>query len=117
MRRLANRWIVLVALLLGLVSTGGASACEKCVIFLDDEWCRPVSVGESGKTTCSDGLGEEQSCCCSLSGNNCTLDGGGGGGTGGGSGGGGSSNPCETTGYCPAQCFSCGGSGGGGIFF
>lgn len=46
---------------------------------------------------------------CWTNGQACTNGGGGGGG--GGTGGGGS-NTCTTTGFCPAQCFSCSGGGG-----
>ena len=46
---------------------------------------------------------------CWTNGQACTNGGDGGGGTGSSSGGG--SDPCATSGFCPAQCFSCGGSG------
>jgi hypothetical protein len=83
-------------------------ACELCHVFFDDESCKTATPGESGFTKCT--VPEEASCCCTLSGNACTGGSGGGGGGGGGTGGGGG-NPCQTTGFCPAQCFSCGGGG------
>lgn len=98
---------VFVALLAFLVPQS-AGACEKCFTFLDDESCKDVVEGESGFTTCT--MPEEASCCCKVSGDICTGGSGGSGGTGGTGGGG--TNQCETSGFCPSECFSCTGGGG-----
>lgn len=98
--------IALVTFLLPLA----ASACQECFAHFDDEWCQPVRQGDTGYTICFSP--EEASCCCSVAGNFCadiTVNGGGNG-----SGGSGGSNVCETTGFCPAECFSCAGGSGGG---
>jgi hypothetical protein len=47
---------------------------------------------------------------CWVDGGPCTNGGDGGGGAGGSAGGG--TDPCATSGFCPAQCFSCGDGGG-----
>jgi hypothetical protein len=85
-----------------------AVACDKCVQFFDDESCTTAGPGEIGNTICE--VPEEASCCCKYKGETCT-GGSGGSGSGGGTGGGGG-NQCATTGFCPAECFSCGGGGG-----
>lgn len=94
-------------------------ACEVCYwTWLNPgrSYCRPVHDTETGTTGCDtfiDNLGDSF---CTEGGSYCsvitvTAGGGGGGGTSGGTG----SNPCQTSGFCPAQCFSCsGGLGDGG---
>lgn len=99
-----------VALVFSFLSPPAAIACQECFAHFDDEWCHSVPQGETGYTICFSP--EEASCCCSVGGDFCTditVDGGG---SGGGTGGSGGSNPCYTTGFCPAECFSCGGGGG-----
>lgn len=92
-----------------LLTPQPAGACEKCHEFWGDETCVPAGPGDSGYTVCT--TPEEASCCCTFSGSACTGSGGGSGG-GGGGGWGGGGNQCQTSGFCPAECFSCGGSGG-----
>jgi hypothetical protein len=94
-----------------------AAACEQCKLspfpFSYNQWCVEVYDPETGVTACTDGLDPlTGSLWCFEEGNACSVVnvGGGGGGTGGGGGGGGGS--CNTAGYCPAECFSCGGGGG-----
>jgi hypothetical protein len=104
----------LVVMLFTLLAPGATQACELCHVFFDDESCKTAGPTESGYTSCT--MPEEASCCCTLSGSPCTGGSGGGGGGGGGTGGGGG-NQCQTSGFCPAECFSCGGGGGGGFSF
>lgn len=107
---LAGLGIVLLGLLVP-VPVAAQAACEVCHEFFADESCKPADTGESGYTSCT--TPEEASCCCTLSGDSCT--GGSGGGSAGGDTGGGE-NQCQTSGFCPAECFSCGGGGGFGGF-
>lgn len=101
--------VIGMLLLLVFFYCDGAAAteCQLCHKFFDDEWCEPVGAGESGNTNCSSP--EEASCCCRFSGSPCSGSGGSGGGGGGGWGGGGGA--CSGSGFCPAECFSCGGGG------
>jgi hypothetical protein len=92
----------------------GCFVCEYEYITGISTICDQVGDGESGlgwhcKET-QDLVGSK----CQVSGGLCyniTVDGGGGGG------GGGGGDTCERGpgGVCPAECFSCGSSGGGGI--
>jgi hypothetical protein len=111
--------IITLCLLGALFLPNSAGACEECHTpwFTPwNSWCRPVSGDEVGVTLCKDETTLINTTCQEY-GNACqvitVIGGGGGDGTGGGSGGG--SNPCQTSGFCPAECFSCGGGGGGGI--
>lgn len=102
---------VLVVLAFSAVAAAPASAeidCQKCtfILFVGSH-CDPAATGDSGKTSCTEGDGK-----CILSGTACTGTWGGGSGTGGGGGGGGTDPTCSTTGFCPAECFSCAGGGG-----
>lgn len=91
-----------------------AQSCEKCVdgweqILLGGaSFCRPVRGEETGVTGCQDGNTLFGPYCHESGGTFCnsiTVDGGGGSGGGGWGGGGG----CNTS-FCPAECFSCGGT-------
>jgi hypothetical protein len=88
-----------------------ASACEICeyVFLLGYAPCKPVGPDDVGSTICTDHYDPISGFSCQESGDYCSnITIGGGGGTGGGSDGG----SCQTAGFCPAQCFSCGGGGG-----
>ena len=100
-----------------MISPEVAGACEVCA---RSSWltpwnylCRPVQDRETGATECTNDYEPFSNVTsCFESGDYCTIivvDGGGG--TGGG-GGGGEENPCETSNFCPAECFSCSGGGG-----
>lgn len=109
MRQTLARFLFGAAIMLViLLAPAAAEACEECFKFFDDEWCHEASAGQSGFTICNSP--EEASCCCKFSGNPCTGGQPSGGGGGGGWGGGGGA--CGGTGFCPAECFSCGGGGG-----
>jgi hypothetical protein len=90
-----------------------AMGCEVCkhIFFLGYAPCRPVAPDEVGSTVCTDQYDPYAGFSCVESGTFCSsiVVGGGGGGTGGTGGSGGS---CQTSGLCPAQCFSCSGGGG-----
>jgi hypothetical protein len=90
-----------------------AASCEICEykFFLGFK-CRPVTEKEVGSTICTGTYSPVGGYTCEESGTFCTgitVDGGGGGGTGSG---GGDGSSCQTSGFCPAACFSCGGGGG-----
>lgn len=108
MRNALARLCIGAAVVLALLPAPVFAECQECFKFFDDEWCQPVQGGRSGFTDCTSP--EEASCCCRIRGNPCTSGGGTGGGGGGGWGGGGGA--CSSTGFCPAECFSCGGGGG-----
>ncbi len=100
-----------------LVLPSVAEACQLCFwswVNPSRSYCRPVQNQETGTTICTtytDNLGGSD---CSESGDYCsviTVTGGGGGGTGGAGDGG---DACRAGGFCPAECFSCGGTGSGG---
>lgn len=101
-----------LAILMAVPQAG--SACERCtsgwqvVLSGGQSWCRPVTGDEVGSTLCTDSTTAIGGAYCSESGNFCNAIsvGSGGGGSTGGSGGGAS---CSYQGYCPAECFSCGG--------
>ncbi len=99
------------------VLSGRADACEVCG---RSSWltpwnylCRPAQDKETGTTGCTNSYEPvSNTTSCSESGDYCTvIIVNGGGGTGGG-GGGGEENPCQTSSFCPAECFSCSGGGG-----
>ena len=112
------RFRILLLVLAGAVGPAvmpaAAQTCEKCVdgferiLLGGNSFCRAVRGEEVGVTGCQDGntlfgpyCNETGTFC-----NSITVDGGGGGsGSGGGWAGGGG---CQNTGYCPAECFSCG---------
>lgn len=84
-----------------------AAACQKCAdAKFNPDFCFPAGQGEAGMTICTNGDWG-----CHLDGAACT--GGSGGGGGGGGTGGGGGGACSGSGFCPAECFSCGGGGGG----
>jgi hypothetical protein len=108
--RVATLSVLVVLGLMALPQTG--SACERCtsgwevVLSGGQSWCRAVTGDEVGSTTCTSGSTAIGGAYCSESGSFCnSITVGGGGGTGGGSGG----SSCSYQGYCPAECFSCGG--------
>jgi len=90
-----------------------AEACQVCrQSFLShNSWCRPVEQEETGATQCTNFPSNTGGSYCSEGGTFCTWVNSGGGGTGGGGVGGGGGNGCAPTGFCPAECFSCGGGG------
>ena len=96
-----------------LMIPGELLACEICTnpVFTDGmSWCRPVRQEETGYTICRDEVTVLGTYCMEESGIFCSVvDAGGGGG--GSNAGGGGTNPCQTSGFCPAQCFSCSGWG------
>jgi hypothetical protein len=111
-----------VVLLGGMIMTSQliyperAEACEICKNNWLTPWnflCKPVSDRETGVTDCENDYHPfTNTTSCSEGGDFCAvIDAAGGGG--GGSGGGGS-NPCQVSGFCPAECFSCSGNGGSG---
>src|SRR4051794_27741089 len=85
-----------------------AQGCEICkhYFFLGYVPCAPVKENEVGATACTDYYDLFAGFYCEESGNFCTsiTVGGGGGGNGGG---GSTGGTCQTSGYCPAECFSC----------
>lgn len=92
-----------------------AAGCEICkyIFFLGYAPCRPVTQNEVGSTICTDQYDPIGGFSCEESGTYCSSIDAGGGGTGGTGGTGSSGGSCQTSGFCPAQCFSCSGSGGG----
>jgi hypothetical protein len=116
MRKLVPFWSVLVLGALGLFFWAlpqPAAGCEICkyTFFLGYSPCRAVTKNEVGSTICTNNYDPIGGFSCEESGTFCSsISADGGGGTGGsGSGDGGS---CQTSGFCPAACFSCSGSGG-----
>lgn len=114
------RGVALLALL-GMAQASPAAACEYCFwtwINPTRSYCKIVVEGQVGVTSCENVVSRLGDSFCEESGNACGVVnvpiGGGGGGGSAGSGGGGS-NPCQTAGFCPAQCFNCSGGGGGGV--
>jgi hypothetical protein len=100
-------------LLPGVWGAGTLQAqCEICEShMLTASWCRAIKPGETGVTQCIDSSGIGGTW-CTEAGDWCSrIDVGGGGGGGGGAGGGGTC--IGGTSGCPAECFSCGRSGGG----
>lgn len=91
----------------------GCYNCEYVHLMGPAEDCRPAAPlrgGEGWICYEDNSLPWPDGPSCWTNGQACT-NGGDGGGSGGGSAGGGS-DPCATMGFCPAQCFSCSGSGG-----
>lgn len=124
MKRALGKHLLLLASVAALgflaVPAKAAAQCEKCAsrwesIFSGGQsWCKPVLSEETGVTRCDSGVTVIGGAWCREEGTYCTaitVDGGGGGGGGGDTGGGGGSS-CQTTGFCPPECFSCSGSGG-----
>jgi hypothetical protein len=115
------RWVglsVLVVMMLAAAEGLGWASCGTCQvckqstnITLPRDYCK-VANNEAGSMCCAEfdtGVGTY----CSESGSACygIIVGGGGGGTGGTAGGSGST--CSyVNGWCPAECWSCGGGGG-----
>jgi hypothetical protein len=102
---------------LGLAGFGSVSklfACETCKSFLGFYGhCAAVAENETGYTQCAT-VPSLDGTTCIYSGDFCssiTVTGSGSGG--GGTGGGGGSTCTGNGGFCPAECFSCGGGGGG----
>jgi hypothetical protein len=104
--------LVLGALGLFWVLPQPAMGCEICEYkFFVGFKCRPVAQNEVGSTNCQLSYSPFGGTTCEESGTYCSsIIVGGGGGTGGSGGGDGGS--CQTSGFCPAACFSCSGSGG-----
>jgi hypothetical protein len=108
-------------LLLGVLSLcllalpQAALGCEICkyTFFLGYSPCRAVTQDEVGSTICRDYYDAIAGFSCEESGTFCQNIIVGGGGGPGGSGGTGSGSSCQTSGACPAQCFSCSSGGGG----
>ena len=97
-----------------------AFACYKCkytvsraIVVASCIFAGSNETGYSGCTTRA--VPGENASECVFSGNFCTIIdvGGGGGGAGGGSGSGGGGTCAGGAAGCPAECFSCGGGGGG----
>jgi len=105
--------LALAGLILAAFTSTSAQAyeCEICKLsFTGNSWCRGVQEMETGVTQCENHVANIGGSYCTEDGNACSwvnAVGGGGGGTGGWGGGGG----CTATGFCPAECFSCGGGG------
>lgn len=107
--------LVLAGAFAPAVLPAAAQTCERCVdgwervLLGGSSFCRAVRGEEVGVTGCQDGNTLFGPYCNESGGTFCnaiTVDGGGGGG---GSGGGwGSGGGCQNTGFCPAECFSCG---------
>lgn len=103
--------LVAVAALSVLTATPASAApfpCNECTyIVFNGEVCDAVEAEEKGRTDCN------STARCILSGSECTgPSSGGGGGGGGGDDTGGGGAGCNTTGFCPAECFTCSGGGG-----
>lgn len=81
--------------------------CYKCtyILFVGLTCDSSLEGGESGKRQCNNNG-------CILTGLSCTAPPGGGGGGGGDGDGGGGGGACGSTGFCPAECFTCPGGGG-----
>jgi hypothetical protein len=111
---LVRRLLLLGALALSFFTLSKpVLGCEICkhYFFLGYVPCQPVEEDETGATICSNHYDPIQGFWCEESGNFCssiTVTGGGGGMAGGG---GGTTDPCRTSGFCPAECFSCSGGG------
>lgn len=89
-----------------------AYECEICKLsFTGNSWCRAVREMETGVTQCKDYVANIGGSYCTEDGNACSWVTGVGGGGGGGTGGGGGGSCSSSTGFCPAECFSCGGGG------
>jgi hypothetical protein len=117
MREIARIRFLLPFTILGLLFwtlPRPAAGCEICKanLFLGFVPCRSVTEDEVGSTICQDQYDPIGGSTCEESGTFCSgiTVGGGGGGAGGTGGAGG--NPCQTSSFCPASCFSCGGGGG-----
>lgn len=116
MRKLVfvRRLLLLGALgLSSLILPRPVEGCEICKywFFLGYAPCRPATGSEVGATGCENYYDPIEGFSCEESGSYCTtvtVSGG----SGGGSGGSGGSDPCMTSGFCPAECFSCAGGGG-----
>jgi len=111
---LRRSFLFAILVVFPLLLPAGAAGCEYCYsTWLNPtrSYCKPVAEFQTGVTNCQtfvDNLGGSS---CTESGTYCTdITVGGGDGSGGGSGGG--SGSCQYTGFCPAECFSCSGSGG-----
>jgi hypothetical protein len=91
-----------------------AAGCEICKyhFFFGFAPCQPVAEDEVGSTICKDQYDPIGGFSCEESGTFCSgITVGGGGGTGGSGSGGGDGGSCQTTGFCPASCFSCSSGG------
>lgn len=99
----------------GWITSTPARACEDCYwhwLNPSRSYCRPVNEGEVGVTNCVDYVDIYNDSYCTESGTYCSQITAGGGSGGSGSGGG-DGDACQTDGFCPAECFSCSGGGGG----
>src|SRR6185436_5514700 len=107
-RRFLRIWLLAGLGILGLlVLPAKGMACEKCatswnvVLSRGQSWCQAVKDGETGATQCDAGVTWIGGAYCHEGGIYCSTV------TAGGGGGGGST--CQSSGYCPAECFSCSG--------
>ena len=93
--------------------------CQECLIPFNPRYAECCTTGQCLQTPyCSKKLTNVSD--CADAGGRCNggvIPCGGGGGTGGGTGGNGGSNTCSSGWFCPAECFSCSGGGGGGIYY
>lgn len=104
--------VLFTALSVSVLSPQAVLGCEICkyYLLLGFAPCRPVTETEVGSTICTNEYDPLVGFSCAESGTYCSeINAGGGGGSGSGGGGG---SQCSTTGFCPAECFSCGGGGG-----
>jgi hypothetical protein len=122
-----SRLMIAIVFLAMLCVTSSLFACEDCYL----RGMRTPSGTVPQRATCwSSPDGVSEGCLPLADGSNCELwsygsscpessddeNGSGGGGTGGGGTGGGGGCTTTATGSCPAECFSCGGGGGGFLF-
>jgi len=103
--------VITAAMLLLPLPAVTCEICDRVSLTRYDFECRLVDEGETGNEICSTHW-ELLGTWCETTGPFCESisvigDGGGGGG--------GGDNPCDTTGYCPAECFSCN-TGGGHVY-
>lgn len=100
-----------LVVLISLALPAAAQTCEICKkgVLTSYAWCRPVQQEETGATNCVD-YSSIAGPYCLESGNFCSWVSVGGGGSGGGGEGGGGGSGCTGSGFCPAECFSCGGN-------
>jgi len=120
MRRAVTIRILLLVgtfILSSLILPAPTQACELCFwhwLNPTRSYCRALQDRETGTTICTtfvDNLGGSD---CTEGGDYCTVITVGGGGGSGSRGGGGGGGACQTSGFCPAECFSCSSGGGGG---
>lgn len=101
--------VLVVVFAMGIAASASTTTWEGCFNCSDQgpgsHYCEGAYEGAGWRCTETDIQGFTV---CSITGGACLNPDYGGGGGGGGTGGGGN---CNTSGFCPAECFSCGGSG------